>query len=190
MAEFDFTLRAAPILGGVDLTIADNRLTERDDLALVSIAVPLGGDAGLTEALKNGWGLDLPTAPGSATAGEVRAIRTAPDQLMLVFPHREPDAARQVAAKLDGRGYVTDQTDAWVVLEISGPDTPAALERLTMLDVSDDRFPEGAAARTLMHHMGAILIRLGATRYLLLSASSSALSFLDAVETSYRNVTA
>lgn len=186
MADFAFTLGASPALGGVDLEIGENRIMGRDDLALVSVAIPLGGEADLTNALRTGWALPLPEATISAITGGIRAVRTAPDQLVLIFPHATPDANTIVQGKLGDTGYTTDQTDVWAVLEISGPDTRAALQRLCPLDVA--RFPENGAGRTVMEHMGAMIVRLAPERFLLLSASSSARSFLHAVETSYRYV--
>lgn len=185
MAEI--TLKAAPVLGGIDLAIGENRILERDDLALVSVATPLGGEAQLEAALSKGWELSVPDPRVSSVSGETRAIRTAPDQMMLVFPHATPDANKTVQDKLGGTGYTTDQTDVWVVLEVSGPQTLAALERLSMLDL--EAFPEDASARTIMEHMGAMVVRLAPDRFLLFSASSSAASFLHAVETSFHWVT-
>lgn len=185
MAEF--TLEAAPVLG-VDLTIGENRIVECD-LALVSVATPLGGDEALAEALNSGWSLAMPEPTLSLVSGETRAIRTTPDQILLMFPHDGPTANAAVQAKLNGTGYTTDQTDNWVILDVSGPDTLAALELICPLDLHADRFSVDAAGRTTMEHMGAMIIRLGADRFLLLSASSSAGSFLHAVETSYRYVT-
>ena len=89
--------------------------------------------------------------------------------------------------KLDGKGYTTDQTDAWVVLEISGPDTMAAMERLCPLDLAS--FETGTSGRTVMEHMGAFVVKIEDNRFWLMSASSSAASFLHAVETSYHYVT-
>ena len=184
MAEF--TLEAAPILG-TDTEINGNRIVERSDLALVSIATPLGGDDALAAALTSGWSLDPPLPAKSTKSGETRAIQTGADQIMLVFSHPTPDAERVVQAKLNGAGYTTEQTDNWVVLEISGPDTLAALERLSMLDVRN--FETDASARTVMEHMGALIVRLDADRFWLMSISSSAGSFLHAIETSYHYVT-
>lgn len=184
----DITLRAAPTLGGVDRTIAGNRILERSDLALVSVATPLGGYETLAAALQDGWALAMPTPTHTTVSGSARAIRTAPDQLLLLFPHDAPDANSAVQGKLGGTGYTTDQTDSWVILEVSGPDTLAALERICPLDLHTANFPEDASARTIMEHMGTMIIRLESERFLLLSASSSARSFLHAVETSYHYV--
>ena len=183
MAEFAFSLDAAPVLGAADLTLGENRIVERSDLALVSIATPLGGTDALATALKTGWGLSLPDATLSSVSADARALRTAPDQMLLIFPHGAPDADAMVKEKLGTAGYTTDQTDVWAVLELSGPATLAALERLCPLDAA--AMPRNGAARTVMEHMGAMIIRLGPDRFQVLSASSSAQSFLNAVETSY-----
>ena len=185
MAEISLT--AEPILGGVDIQIGENRIRERDDLAIVSIAIPQGGDATLAKALQAGWSLDIPTSTQTTASGDTRAVRTTPDQLLVIFPHTTPDAEAQVQARLNGAGYTTEQTDAWVVLEISGPETSAAMERLCPLDIA--RLETGDTGRTVMEHLGALIVKLDADRFLLMSASSSAQSFLHAVETSYRNVT-
>ncbi len=181
----DIRLSAAPVLGA-DIAIGDNRIVERDDLALVSVATPQGGDDAIAAALQSGFGLPVPGPVQSSGQGDMRAVRTTADQMMLIFPHATPDAEPHVRQALSGAGYTTDQTDVWMVLEISGPDTLAALERLCPLDVAG--FADGAAARTVMEHMGALILRLGPDRFWLMSASSSAGSFCHAVELSYRNV--
>lgn len=183
MAEFAFALTAAPILGGIDRQFGDNRIQERDDLALVSLAIPQGGEGALADALEGAWGLPLPQANVSASHGDARAVRTGPDQILLLFPHDGPDANRLVQERVGESAYTTDQTDVWVVLDISGPGSLAALERLCPLDVAG--FVDGGFGRTVMEHMGAMIIRLESERFLLLSASSSAHSFLHAVETSF-----
>ncbi len=170
------------------MTIGNTRLRERGDLALVSAAIPLGGDGAFAEALKAGWGLAVPDPKVSSVSGPVRAIRSTADQCLLIFPHPTPDAEAVVREKMQGAAWTTEQTDAWVRLELSGPLALPALERLCMLDLDPRVFPEGAAARTVMEHMAAILIRTGPKAFLLFSASSSARSFLHAVETSLRYV--
>ena len=183
----EINLEAAPVLGGASLELSGNRIVERDDLAIVSIATPLGGEDALAEALRNGWSLDVPEPTRSSLNGEVRAIWTAPDQMMLIFPHATPDAEAVVQERLGGTGYTTDQTDGWIVLEVAGPDTLSALERICPLDLPS--FEVGGTGRTVMEHMGAMAVRTGDDAFLLMSASSSAASFLHAVETSYRYAT-
>lgn len=172
-------LKATPVLGGLDLDIGGNRIVERADLALVSIAVPLGGDARF-ELFK------MPPPGRSVVQGDMRTVWMAPNQVMLIFPWATPDAEVHVQGKLKGVGYTTDQTGGWMVLEVSGPDTLGALERICPVNLDPSVFPVDAAARTIMEHLGALIIRLGDERFLLAAASSSAASFAHAVETSFR----
>ena len=105
-----------------------------------------------------------------------------------MFTHATPDAERVVAARLNGAAYTTDQTDVWVALGLSGAARGAALERICPIDLHPDAFAVDDAARTVMEHLGVLILRTDADEYLLLSASSSARSFLHAVETSLRNI--
>ncbi len=172
-------------LHGYDETIGDVRLRERD-LALVSLAIPLGGEAAATKAIKAACKLDLPEVGHSKASKTRRLIRMSPDQAMLVFEDPAPLTERAVQKALKGACYTTNQTDAWVILEISGPGTRAALERICPLDLDDAAFPIDKATRTMMEHLGVLIARTGDDTFLLMSASSSARSFLHAVETSVR----
>ncbi len=186
----DFTLTAAPPLAGYDRSFGDIKLSAPKDLAIVSIALPLGGEDAAKKAIKTAFGIALPEVGMSATTkGSAEAImRLGVDQAFVLFASTTPDAERQIAAKLKGAAYTTDQTDAWCALEISGPGARRALERICPIDLHPDAFAVGAIARTVMEHMGSIIARTGEDTYLLLSASSSAKSFLHAVELSAKNV--
>ena len=168
-----------------DTTFGALRLRARPDLALVSMAVPLGGEDAVAAAVKRAWGLDLPDARVTVAAETgPRLMRMGPDQLLVLFSHGAPDAAAVVERALKGAAYVTDQTDTWVGLSLEGPDWRVPMERLCPLDLHDDAFPVGAGARTMMEHMPAIVVREARDSLLSLSAASSAQSFLHALETS------
>ena len=187
----DTSLSPAPRLGGYDKRFDGVTLRERTGLAIVSAATPLGADVAVAKAVKSAWGAEMPASGASVLSedGKTRLVWTGPDQIFALFDHAAPDAERVVNAALGGAAYTTDQTDVWAALEIDGLRSRAALERLCPLDLHPDAFAEGAAARTVMEHMGAMIVRTGEDRFLLLSASSSAGSFLHAVETSITNVT-
>ena len=183
-------LEAEPLLGGFSKTIGGTELSEVTDLAIVSIAIPMGGDLAFAGALSNAYGADRPALGGSSLSadGRVRFLWMAPDQLLALFENDSPNAAATISEKLDGKAYVTLQSDNWLALRLSGKTAHAALERICPLDLHPDAFPEGRVARTVMEHMGAVILRQGRESFLLLSTSSSACSFLHAVETSLRNV--
>ena len=177
-------LTPTPTLGGYDRSFGELQLRERSELALVSIAIPLDGLQAAEKALKSAFKLDLPN-PGKSNVNKTyRLIRISPDQAMLVFEHATADAARVVQQALQGSVYTTEQTDAWVVLTLTGATARTALERLCPLDLHDLAFPVDTAARTVMEHMGAMILREAEDSFTLMSASSSAASFLHAIETS------
>ncbi|WP_138934864.1 sarcosine oxidase subunit gamma [Roseovarius arcticus] len=187
----DFTLTAAPPLAGYDRRFGDIHLIAPTDLAIVSIALPLGAEDAAKKAIKTAFGIALPEMGMSAVAKYKTSVimRLGVDQAFVLFPSATPDAERQIAAKLKGAAYTTDQTDGWCALQISGPGALRALERICPVDLHPAAFAVNAIARTVMEHMGAIVARTGEDTYLLLSASSSAKSFLHAVEVSAQNAT-
>ncbi|MEZ5931599.1 MAG: sarcosine oxidase subunit gamma family protein [Alphaproteobacteria bacterium] len=186
----DLALKAEPRLGGFQNNVGGTELAEVTDLAIVSIAVPLDGEAAFDAALSKAYGTERP-APGQSALspdGQTRFLWTAPDQLFALFEDTSPKAADDVRERLGGKAYVTLQSDNWVALRLAGGMARVALERICPIDLHPSAFGEGHVARTAMEHMGAFVLREGIHSFLLLSASSSAESFLHAVETSLKNV--
>lgn len=187
MAEY--TLQAEPPLAGAEMEIAGVRLWAPADLALVSLALPLGGEDAALMAIRAAYGAGLPEIGRSVVADDgTRLVRLAADLAFALFTHATPDAEHVVADRLNGAVYTTDQTDVWVALALSGPNTRRALERICPIDLHRQVFAVDHAARTVMEHLGVLILRTGEDDYLLLSASSSAKSFLHAVEVSLTNV--
>ncbi len=185
----DFQLTSAPPLAGYSQEFDGVHLSAPADFAIVSFALPLGREDAALKAIKAAYGNALPEIGKSATSkdGAALIVRLSLDQGFVLFQHATPDAEPHVAGQLKGAVYTTDQTDVWAALEISGPRARMALERICPIDLHPDTFAEGAAARTSMEHLGTLIIRTDADTFLLLSASSSAKSFLHAVETSIHN---
>ncbi|WP_306151432.1 sarcosine oxidase subunit gamma [Roseovarius sp. MMSF_3281] len=184
----EFSLISAPPLAGYDETLGGIRLRAPEGLAIVSIALPLGGEAAAEKAVKSAYGAALPEMGQSVLAGDARLVRLGVDQAFVIFDHTEPNAEGVVAGKLKDKAYTTDQTDVWVGLEISGAGCREALERICPLDLHPDAFAVNQAARTVMEHLGVLIIRTGEAAYLLLSASSSAGTFQHALHQSMKNV--
>lgn len=183
----DFILTSAPPLAGTKLGFGDTSLSAPDDLAIVSVALPLGGEADALAAIKSAFGADLPEIGTFTDAGDATLLRLASDQAFVLMTRATPDAEPHVRGMLGGAAYTTDQTDVWCALDLTGPGSLAALERICPLDLHNSAFAVGSAARTVMEHLGVILMRLGPQHWRLMSASSSAGSFLHAIETSLHN---
>jgi len=188
----EFVLTARPALNGYNTRFEAVDLREVTDLAIVSMAIPLAGEQAFSQALKAAFGIALPEVGNSHVCrdGVTRIMRLGQDQLFALFAHDGADAAQVVDAKLGGMAYLTDQSDVWVALELSGVRARRVLERIAMVDLHGDVFGVGALARTSMQHLGTIIIRTGPDVFLLLSAASSARSFLHGIEVSIKNTEA
>ncbi len=182
-------LISAPPLAGYDQSFEGVALHAPADFAVVSIALPLGGEAAAQKAIKAAFGSALPDVGKSVLSKGVRLVRMSLDQGFVIFTRVPPDAEPFVAKKLKGTAYTTDQTDVWTGLTFSGANARTVLERICPIDLHPGAFAVDDAARTTMEHLGVLIIRTDTDGFLLMSASSSAKSFLHAIETSITNTT-
>ncbi|MFP4044685.1 MAG: sarcosine oxidase subunit gamma [Rhodosalinus sp.] len=161
----DLTPRT-PCAGLLPFRAGDVRLTEVDAGRITSLMPGPEQAAALDAALRDAHGLGWPD-PGRAALGEDAAVVwTGMDQAMLMGP--APDAT------LSAHAALTDQSDAWAVVELSGEAGPAVLARLVPVDLRPQAFPVGAVARTLLGHMHAGVLRTGPATLRLLAFRSMA----------------
>lgn len=186
----EFELVTSHPLAGMNRRFGTTRLWAAKNLALVSVAFPLGEEKKVEEALFAAYCTGLPRVGCYAASDHdgFLLIRMGSDQCMIAFENAPPNAEQNVAIRIRGTAYTTDQTDAWVAIGLEGPKARAALERLCQLDLDDNAFSSDAAHRTVVDHLGVLLLRRGPDAFLLLSASSSAASFAHSLETSLTNV--
>ncbi len=188
MAEL--TLKAQTPLRGYSNRFGDTRLSELSDTAIYSIGLALETAPAL-KAIKNSLGTDWPE-PGksaSSTDGVYRLLGLQADQVFVLFSAATAsDGQSQQLPNLGQNTYTTDQSDSWAGLYIEGLSAVAALERICPIDLHSSVFEIGRVTRTSMEHLAVIILHEAENRYLLLSPTSSAQSFLHALETSLQNV--
>ena len=187
----EFTLKAEPFLGGFQKSFGSTDLREVTDLEIVSVSCPIGGLDPLRTRIESVFGTALPGpgfSSGSISDGAL-FVWMSPDQWFAVTESGSQPALGQFQDKIGPLGYFTSQTDNWAVLRLDGDIALPALERICPIDLHPSVFPPRSAARTVMEHLGTLICCEDRNRYLLLSASSSARSFLHAVETSIQYVT-
>lgn len=185
----EFTLTAQPVLGGFDQDYNGTRLRELVDLAAVAVSVPMGDAEALGQAMQTAFGGDIPAVGQSYLAKDgSRVLGFAPDQMLVLFDHPPHSGVAVIEQKLGTKsgavGYYVEQSNNWVALELDGPLARVALERICALNLHPDRFGLDRAERTIMEHMGALVIRTGADCFVLMGPSSMAGSFLHAVTVS------
>ena len=198
MSKTPPSLIAQSPLVGYEMITDGASLIEVTCLSMVSIA-PLAGSqtvfqtamAKLFKTGKNGspkpsatMALDQPSKQNCIL------MPSAQNQWFLCFDDdgtNPIDAAKALLGKsLSKQMAMTDQSDSWVVLALSGPQSSQTLAQICPIDCSASAMPIGTTARTSMEHLGAIITRRPDEGnhqpcFWLLSARSSAASFLHAI---------
>lgn len=143
-------LIAKSALEGQSLTIGGITLAEVDPGPITSVALYPGGAKLAAKGLKT-LGLSFPAPNTFAEKKGARIVWTGRDQAFLIGV--EPPALEGAA--------VTDQSDGWAVLAISGPGAVDVLARLVPVDLRLAAFPVGRAVRSQVNHMNAVILRTG-----------------------------
>ncbi|MFK7869372.1 MAG: sarcosine oxidase subunit gamma [Roseobacter sp.] len=132
-------------------------LTEVADLALASVAARLGSEQSCAEGLAALLGTAVP-GPNAAVLGtHYAAVWMAQDQWMLgaSFESHE-DIAAGLKSHFGPTASITEQTDAWVTIDLTGENVVDLLERLCAAPAR--RMKAQGAQRTVIHQMGCFLV--------------------------------
>jgi heterotetrameric sarcosine oxidase gamma subunit len=143
-------LIAKSALEGQSLTVGTVTLAEVDVGRVTSVAVLPGGAKAVAKGLK-ALGLAMPEPNSFAEKKGAQIVWTGREQAFLVGV--EPPALEGAA--------VTDQTDGWTVLALSGAGAVDVLARLVPMDLRLPAFPVGRAVRTQLNHMNVVILRVG-----------------------------
>lgn len=184
----NLTLTAESPLSGFEQRFGATKVAEIDGIFLFSVALSLDSESARS-AVKTTFAADWP-APGKTTEssdGKFRLLGLQNDQIF-VIQHDVEGGYSTIAAPTIDSAYTTDQSDSWTGLSINGPDARDALERICPIDLHPDVFSKGSVTRTSMEYLAVIVVCVDKDHYWLLSPTSSAKSFLHAVETSFNNI--
>lgn len=143
---------ATPAVAGLLPRAAGSCRLEAGQPGPVTAIAPFRGQAAAVSAALAALGLAFP-APGRALAsGNARILWAGRDLALLAGAAPPP---------LAGLAAVTDQSDGWAVMALSGAAHAAVLARLVPVDLRPAAFPEGAAIRAPLNLMPALLARTG-----------------------------
>jgi sarcosine oxidase subunit gamma len=190
-------LAATTSLDGLSLRIGDTDLVEVTGLDIVSIAAPLpapGHAQGVTadtlnRLVEQHLGSSLPAVGRLHRCGDTQAILGLQNsQWFVTATPSTHDPASALKRVLGDAAYLTDQSDSWAVLDLTGPLAQAALERLCMLDLDPAVFDDTCVSRTVMEHVSVIVERPEVTHFRLYCSRSAAQSFLHALSESLQIV--
>lgn len=172
----------SPMDGLADLTLGNVSLQSDTQTQITSVMPFDGQEAALPKALVKAHGVAWP-GPGQMTlADAAQLIWFGRGQAFLCGPHPAPDLARYAA--------LTDQSDAWASVTLSGADAEAVLARLVPMDLRLPHFPTGSAARSLIQHMTGSIQRLSDDRFRLMVFRSMAKTLYHDLSEAMKNVAA
>lgn len=170
----------------VTVTHGPLTITERTDIALASVAARKGRMADVSSAARAA-GVPLPVPATSEAGAPYSAFWTAPEMWFVEAPYTSHELIADMLRRALGDGAsVTEQTDAWVIFDLSAPDLAPLLERLCNVDFR--AAPHSYATRTMMEHLGVYLVRHGSGAARIYGPRSSAESLLHAIETAAQSV--
>ena len=198
MSKTPPSLTAQSPLGGYKMIVDGTSLIEVTGLSMVSVAPLAGSQAAFQTAAAKLFktGKSDSSKPSATMAldrpGKQRCILmpSAQNQWFLCFDDdgtNPIDAAKALLGKsLSKQMAMTDQSDSWVILALSGPQSRRTFARICPIDCSASAMLIGTTARTSMEHLGAIITRRPDEGdhqpcFWLLSARSSAASFLHTI---------
>lgn len=91
---------------------------------------------------------------------------------------------------LDGIAAVTDQSDAWAVVQLQGDAVEAVLARLVPVDLRRSVFADGHVAKTMLGHMSVTITRLSADAFEIMVMRSMAGTLVHDLQVAMRGVAA
>ncbi len=151
-------------------------IAEVTDMALASLSARSGKVEALGTAMTALTGAKLPE-PGTWVDGAPwSVIWTGPEQWFVEAPFAShEDISRALKDAVGEAASVTEQTDGWVRFDLEGAGTVDMLERLCA--APSRRMEAGMATRTVIEHMGCLVIcRAAAERFSILAPRSYARS--------------
>jgi heterotetrameric sarcosine oxidase gamma subunit len=132
----------------------------RDGLALATVLARKGVSQRLTEGVRKRFEVELPTVSQRTAASDVAFAGTGPGAWLAIAENGGNEFAARLMGDLDGLASVSDQSDGYVLIRLSGARVRDALAKLIPIDLHPRAFEVGAVASTVASHIGVTLWRL------------------------------
>jgi heterotetrameric sarcosine oxidase gamma subunit len=132
---------------------------DRDGLGLATIIVRRGQLEPLAQRIRENYDIELPRGSIRASAREVAFLGVGPDSWLASKERGGNDFAASLRAAVGPIASVSDQSDGYAVLRLSGSKVREALAKLSLIDLHPRTFRPGDAASTVASHIGVTLWR-------------------------------
>jgi heterotetrameric sarcosine oxidase gamma subunit len=135
-------------------------VSERDGLSLAAVLARRARGAALAKRVRERFGVALPNGPYRSIAGEFALAGTGPGAWLATFECGGYAFASSLREALADVALVTDQSDGYAVVRLSGVRIRETLCRLVPIDTHPRAFKVGDVAVTMAAHISATLWRL------------------------------
>jgi len=134
--------------------------TEREGLGIATVLLRKGQAAALGQRIRERFGMELPREPRRTAAGGIAIAGIGREAWLATRDGGGNAFAGFLKDTLGDLASVTDQSDGYAVLRLTGPRLRDTLAKLLPVDVHPRAFKIGDVAATVAFHVGATLWRL------------------------------
>jgi methylglutamate dehydrogenase subunit D len=135
-------------------------VTDRDGLGLATVIARRGQLQLLEQGIRERYAIDLPGANRRIETRDIAFAAIGPDTWLATREQGGNEFAAALGAEFGAVASVSDQTDGYAVLRVSGPNVRDALCKLIPIDLHPCMFKPGDVASTVAAHMGVTLWRM------------------------------
>ena len=161
--EVDPTELTTLAFAGLPAAVGSGRgviATERDGLGVARIAARKAQAAGVLEVFRAQFGLEPPNAPRRASRGDVAIAGIGPGAWLATRDGAGNAFAQSLRSLLGECASVSDQSDAYVILRLTGPKVRETLAKVIPIDIHPRSFQVSDVAQTVCGYVGVTLWRL------------------------------
>ncbi len=173
-------IEKTPCAGLLPRSIGLMTLAEDAYPAMTSIAPYQGQSRQVSAALKSTFGVGFPSPNRSLLSDRVRITWIGQGAAMI---------CGEAPPTLTGAA-VTDQSDAWAVVRLTGKGAEDVLARLVPVDLRRPQFRSNHTARTLLGHMHVSITRIDAKTFEIMAMRSMAQTLVHELSQAMENVAA
>jgi sarcosine oxidase subunit gamma len=150
---------AAPESAAVPVSAPGVTAVVRDGFGLATVLARRGSSQALVQRARERYGMELPTGPKLAAASGVAFAGTGPDAWLAMAERGGNGFAAKLMSDLQGVASVSDQSDGYVLIRLTGARVRDALSKLVPIDLHPRAFKAGDVASTVASHIGVTLWR-------------------------------
>ena len=138
--------------------------TELTGFGLATLAARKGKSQDLARAVRDAFGLDLPTTPRLADGRDISMLWTGPGQWMAMARQLPPQGMETLlSGPLHPHAAIADQSHARTILRLAGPRLRDCLAKGVPIDLHPRAFKPGDTAATVVAHIGIQIWQTDAT---------------------------